>query len=114
MTEPTKTLLRMGDNLVVVKTDLPVEGEPRLYVASTMAQQIGASLNFAQVKMLHETLGDWLVGHRLETPGKTYDHDPVPDDMPEPGDRCKKCGEDITWIGPGTYDYLHVDDEENR
>lgn len=24
-----------------------------------------------------------------------------PDDMPEPGDRCKDCGFAITWVGPG-------------
>lgn len=51
---------------------------------------------------------------RLESPGKTYDHEPQPDDLPEPGDRCKRCGEDITWTGPSIYDWLHVDDEENR
>lgn len=28
-----------------------------------------------------------------------------PDDLPEPGDRCKYCGTDITWIGPGPYNW---------
>lgn len=51
---------------------------------------------------------------RLETPGKTYDHEASPDDLPEDGERCKTCGEDITWVGPSQYDYLHVDDKENR
>lgn len=52
---------------------------------------------------------------RLATPGKVYDHDPRPDDMPEPGDRCRECGEDITWVGPDLYaDWLHVDDVRNR
>lgn len=41
---------------------------------------------------------------------KTYDHDARPDDDPEPGDRCKDCGEDISWIGPSlTRDWEHVD-----
>lgn len=28
-----------------------------------------------------------------------------PDDDPEPGDRCKDCGRDLTWIGPGIHDW---------
>lgn len=28
-----------------------------------------------------------------------------PDDLPEPGDRCKDCGIAITWTGPGPYDW---------
>lgn len=35
------------------------------------------------------------------------DHDARPDDSPEPGDRCKDCGEDITWVGPGSADWEH-------
>jgi hypothetical protein len=46
--------------------------------------------------------------------GKKYDHDARPDDDPEDGDRCKDCGEDITWLGPSQSDWLHVDDEENQ
>jgi hypothetical protein len=43
-----------------------------------------------------------------------FDHDAVPDDDPEPGDRCKVCGEDITWMGPSpTTDWLHVNDLRN-
>jgi hypothetical protein len=38
------------------------------------------------------------------------EHDIVPDDDPEPGNRCKTCGKDITWIGPSTvYDWEHSD-----
>jgi hypothetical protein len=51
---------------------------------------------------------------RLDEPGKVYDHEPRPDDMPEPGNRCKDCGEDITWMGPSQHDWLHVDDVRNR
>jgi hypothetical protein len=51
---------------------------------------------------------------RLSTPGKTYDHEAAPDSMPGPGDTCKHCGEDITWMGPSMSDWLHVDDKENR
>ena len=29
-----------------------------------------------------------------------YDHPARPDDDPRPGDRCKDCGAQITWIGP--------------
>ncbi len=53
----------------------------------------------------------------------TYDHDARPSDDAEPGDHCKDCGEDITWMGPngaesisdpGFYvDWLHCDDERN-
>lgn len=28
-----------------------------------------------------------------------------PDDLPAPGDRCKDCGREITWDGPGPYDW---------
>lgn len=27
------------------------------------------------------------------------------DDLPEPGDRCKDCGIEITWVGPGPNDW---------
>lgn len=29
-----------------------------------------------------------------------------PDDLPDPGDRCKYCGKEITWVGPGDYDWV--------
>lgn len=32
-----------------------------------------------------------------------------PDDMPEPGDRCKDCGWSLSWEGPGAYDWIAVD-----
>jgi hypothetical protein len=35
-------------------------------------------------------------------------HAARPDDLPEPGDRCKDCGQSITWIGPSQYDWEHV------
>lgn len=28
-----------------------------------------------------------------------------PDDLPEPGDRCKECRRELTWVGPGIYDW---------
>lgn len=110
----TDTLLRLGDDLVVVKTDDQVDGAPRLYVACTASKQIGATLNMAQVMLLSGTLSGWLEAVRLTTPGKEYDHDPGPDSSPGDGYRCKVCGEDITWVGPSNYDWLHVDDKENR
>jgi hypothetical protein len=45
---------------------------------------------------------------------KTYDHLARPDDNPEPGDRCKDCGDPVTWIGPTQYDWEHVEDVEVR
>ena len=42
-----------------------------------------------------------------------YDHEPRPDDDPESGDRCKDCGEDVTWEGPSDRDWLHTDDLRN-
>ncbi len=41
------------------------------------------------------------------------EHDARPDDLPEPGDRCKDCGENITWIGPGIGDWEHSDFDES-
>lgn len=68
-----RTLTRMGDDLVVVKEDLPADGEARLYVAATMSKQIGASLNAAQVRGLHETLGAWLVENGEAKPAPTIE-----------------------------------------
>lgn len=36
-------------------------------------------------------------------------HRIVPDDLPEPGNRCKTCGREVTWIGPGSSDWEHAD-----
>lgn len=49
-----------------------------------------------------------------ERPTKEYDHAARPDDFSEYGDRCRFCGDDITWIGPSHSDWLHVDDPANR
>jgi len=47
--------------------------------------------------------------------GKEYDHDPRPDDQPVPGDHCRFCAEEITWLGPDPQtDWMHVDDKRNR
>lgn len=35
-------------------------------------------------------------------------HDARPDDDPEPGDRCKDCGEPIVWLGPDANNWQHV------
>ena len=43
-----------------------------------------------------------------------YDHDARPDDLPELGDRCKDCGDEIVWQGPSQYDWLHVKDARNQ
>jgi hypothetical protein len=49
-------------------------------------------------------------GYRRPEPLSTRDdHRARPDDDPEPGDRCKECGEAITWAGPSTVtDWEHV------
>ncbi|GAA1940303.1 hypothetical protein GCM10009754_04320 [Amycolatopsis minnesotensis] len=33
------------------------------------------------------------------------DHTHRPDNVPEPGDRCKDCGAEIVWTGPGMHDW---------
>lgn len=36
-------------------------------------------------------------------------HTITPDDLPEPGDRCKTCGREVVWIGPSTItDWVHT------
>lgn len=41
------------------------------------------------------------------------DHEIRPDDDPEPGDRCKECGRDITWLGPSPVtDWEHCDGDD--
>lgn len=55
-----------------------------------------------------------LASDPLAGPGRAYDHEARPDDDPEPGDRCKDCGEPITWTGPSPYSWLHVGDARNR
>ena len=43
-----------------------------------------------------------------------FDHEAVPDDLPEPEDRCKDCAAPITWRGPDPHtDWLHVEDPRN-
>lgn len=37
-------------------------------------------------------------------------HNARPDDDPEPGNRCKDCGRDIVWIGPGPNDWQHEEE----
>jgi ABC-type glutathione transport system ATPase component len=39
---------------------------------------------------------------------RAAEHDARPDDLNEPGDRCKDCGDKITWVGPGHTDWEHV------
>lgn len=41
-------------------------------------------------------------------------HEARPDDLPEPGNRCKECAAPIVWMGPGHDAWLHVDDPRNR
>ena len=66
------------------------------------------------MRLLAEKLGFRIVPDHTTGPGREYDHDPKPDDMPEPGDRCRECGEPITWVGPSQYDWMHVGDRRNR
>ncbi len=42
-----------------------------------------------------------------------YDHAARPDDLAEPGDRCKDCGENITWIGPSVFDWIHLGEADD-
>lgn len=37
-----------------------------------------------------------------------------PDDLPEPGDRCKDCLRTLSWLGPGPYDWEAIDDEDDE
>lgn len=43
---------------------------------------------------------------------KTYDHTARPDDDNQPGDRCKDCGDDVTWVGPSHVDWIHVAEQD--
>ena len=61
---PGDTLLRLGDDVVVVKTERTNDSQPQLYVAVSAAKQLGAPLNTSQVRVLRDTLTGWL--DRLE------------------------------------------------
>lgn len=52
----------------------------------------------------------WSAAARLDKPGgrQVCDHDARPDDDNEPGDRCKDCGRDVTWVGPSHTDWQHA------
>jgi hypothetical protein len=39
---------------------------------------------------------------------RRHGHQARPDDDPEPGDRCKECGQSVTWLGPNFTDWLHT------
>ena len=64
-----------------------------------------------------EILPDQYVGEEWDLDGtinnrvirRAWEHPARPDDDPEPGDRCKDCGKEITWVGPSQVDWLHVD-----
>jgi hypothetical protein len=45
--------------------------------------------------------------HNLSSPLPEDDHPAIPDDLPEPGDRCKVCRKPITWTGPTSMDWEH-------
>ena len=49
---------------------------------------------------------------RLSLPAKSYDHEARLGD--DEANTCRDCGDDVTWVGPGVEDYLHVDDRRNR
>jgi hypothetical protein len=53
----------------------------------------------------HESHGDLLCYPCIQA---ARGHLARPDDSPEPGDHCKDCGRDITWTGPGSYDWVHT------
>ena len=40
-----------------------------------------------------------------------YDHQPQPGEGAEPGDRCENCGHTISWTGPASSDWVHIDDK---
>ncbi len=42
------------------------------------------------------------------TPTTEDGHTARPDDDPAPGDRCKDCGREVTWLGPSMSDWEHV------
>ena len=55
------------------------------------------------------------VDDSLEVIPGTFDHEPdLDEDSEGPGDWCRTCEEQLTWLGPGIGDYIHVDDKENR
>ncbi len=68
------------------------------------------------MRMLADSLGFDVVKRAVCDPeGRDYDHVARPDDLPEPGDRCKDCGEEIAWEGPDPVrDWMHVNDRRNR
>ena len=70
--------------------------------------------SYEEARELLGYLDDVVNEARFHLPGKDYDHAAAQDSMPGPGETCKHCGEDITWMGPGIYDWMHVDDKENR
>lgn len=81
---------------------------------------------FAALGIAHALIGEFnhladyaikkgLAPHPLtDATVKVYDHDARPADDNQPGDRCKDCGDDVTWVGPSSGDWLHVDDPDNR
>jgi hypothetical protein len=80
-------------------------------------ERLGRSVDVLAALVRGLTEESLLVGENEPEPPaaafKVYDHEARPDDNPEPGDHCKDCGADITWIGPSQADWLHVDDERN-
>lgn len=54
------SLLNINESHTFVKVIAEAEDEPRLYLASSMTEGIGASLTPFHVALLHDALGVWL------------------------------------------------------
>lgn len=95
----------------------------RLKVAGKRGESRWLPVTQTQVRAVRAVLAGGDLGEvraalagRLDPPGPLSsggaadaDHRARPDDDPEPGDRCKDCGGDITWLGPGSADWEHAD-----
>ena len=46
-------------------------------------------------------------------PSCGYDHPARPNDLPKAGNRCRDCGQPITWIGPSHDDWIHTVTSDN-
>lgn len=49
----------------------------------------------------------WVTGEE-EAVYHSFQHYARPDDDPTPGDRCKDCGQPVTWVGPSHTDWEHI------
>lgn len=102
-------------NATTTDTKLSDTTAALLRVIGAMRRLTGKRDTHTAARLLHDVTADaeFLLNLKMTTAIERAEHQPIPhqaipDDLPEPGDRCRTCGLAVTWIGPDHLDWEHV------